>query len=164
MRCSEVLCIVLILSGCTAFDKQLPSCTSNMECTARASMGSSTEVPAVCVGQDVDRHCEQLLSDDCYKITAGTGASGDTNDAYKNDAAILIGSLFETGGPAGSGSTGQTNQRREESAILAVQEINTARGVPGASLASPRAGGSYEPRRAAVKRGTTRVSSRIRLR
>lgn len=138
MRCSEILCLVLALSGCTVFDKQLPSCTSNMECTARASVGSSTEVPAMCVGEDIERHCEQLLSDDCYKVTAGTGATGDTNDAYKKDGAILIGSLFETGGAAGSGSTGQTNQRREESAILAVQEINTALGIPGASIDTPR--------------------------
>jgi len=124
-------------SACTIFNEQLPSCRTNLECTQKASAGSSTEVPAVCVGEGFERQCQNLLSADCYKVTAGTGATGDTNDAYKNDQAIVIGSLFETGGIMGTGSTGQTNQRREESAILAVQEFNTAHGIPGPSLDTP---------------------------
>jgi hypothetical protein len=124
--------------GCTDFADELPSCTSNLQCTMEASMGRDVEIPAACIGRGDDRHCEPLLSETCYKVTAGTGSADDLNDAYKNDESIIIGSLLETGGPEGMGSTGQTNQRREESAILAVQEINIAGGIPGSTLDSPR--------------------------
>jgi ABC-type branched-subunit amino acid transport system substrate-binding protein len=125
------------LSACDAFDEELPGCTTNLECTVQASSGNEVEVPAVCVGQGSARRCERLLSETCYKFTAGSGREGDPNDAYKNDQAIIIGSLFETGGPTGTGTTGQTNLRREESAILAVQEINTVRGIPSTKLEAP---------------------------
>ncbi len=125
-------------TACTDFNEELPSCTTNLQCTMEASVDSDEEVPAVCAGEGVARHCEPLLGETCYKVTAGTGRGDDPNDAYKDDGAIIIGSLLETGGSEGMGSTGQTNQRREESAILAVQEINALGGIPGARLDAPR--------------------------
>lgn len=140
----RVACLLTLSTGwigiwpaCNVFDEELPACTSNLQCTVQASIGGDVEVPAVCVGNGSTRRCERLLSDTCYRVTAGTGREDDPNDAFKNDQAIIIGSLFETGGPTGEGATGQTNLRREESAILAVQEINTVRGVPGPRLDAP---------------------------
>src|SRR5262245_57974045 len=115
--------------ACTPFGEELPPCKSNLECTMAASADSDTEVAAVCAGQGAEKQCQPLLSETCYKVTAGTGQADDLNDAYKDDRAIIIGSLLETGGPDGMGANGQTNQRREESAILAVHEVNTVGGI-----------------------------------
>jgi ABC-type branched-subunit amino acid transport system substrate-binding protein len=105
-------------------------CTSNQACTDQAtlaavdgpdaSVGSDGVVPAVCLPE---RRCAKLLSEDCKTIT------GD----YKDDRAILIGSLFAT-----SGTTATQNGPRERSAILAVEEINAAGGIPSNTAGSSR--------------------------
>ncbi|HEY2736154.1 MAG TPA: hypothetical protein VGI70_19285, partial [Polyangiales bacterium] len=59
--------------------------------------------------------CVQLLSDDCALVT------GD----YLTDHAILIGSLFSL-----TGAQASTNIARQQSATLAVEEINEAGGIP----------------------------------
>ncbi|HWZ88530.1 MAG TPA: ABC transporter substrate-binding protein, partial [Polyangiaceae bacterium] len=105
-------------------------CTTNQECTDRASAGvvgaagaGPETVAAVCVKQGVS-HCVPLLSEDCNLIT------GD----YLNDQAIILGSLFST-----KGATAATNLPRQQSAELAIEQINAAGGVPsGSTSANPR--------------------------
>jgi branched-chain amino acid transport system substrate-binding protein len=94
-----------------------PACESNVECTeqATAEEGASEPVAAVCVKSS--GHCVKLLSEDCDAIT------GD----YTSDDAIVIGSLFST-----QGAQAATNIARQQSAILAVTQINSVGGVPGA--------------------------------
>jgi len=106
-------------------------CTTNQECTDRASIGvtgaagaGANTVAAVCVKNAGPAHCETLLSDDCNLIT------GD----YTNDSAIIVGSLFST-----KGTTAPTNLPRQQSAELAIEQINAAGGVPsGSTSANPR--------------------------
>lgn len=106
-------------------------CTTNQECTDRASIGvtgaagaGANTVAAVCVKNAGPAHCVNLLSDDCGTIT------GD----YTNDSAIIIGSLFST-----KGTTAPTNLPRQQSAELAIEQINAAGGVPsGPTSANPR--------------------------
>jgi ABC-type branched-subunit amino acid transport system substrate-binding protein len=90
-------------------------CVSNAKCTDDATLahGSSDPVPAVCVQQT--GHCVELLTDDCDTIT------GD----YKNDDAVVIGSLFST-----KGAQAATNIQRQQSAALAVTQINDVGGLP----------------------------------
>ncbi|MDB4997949.1 MAG: Branched-chain amino acid transporter, amino acid-binding protein [Myxococcaceae bacterium] len=129
-------------------------CTTNVECTDRATAaeierrknlpdagddagdagvdpdatvaldgGTGIVVPAVCVRPQ--QKCVTLTSVDCKTIT------GD----YKNPNAIVIGSLFTT-----SGAQGGTNIARQQSATLAVEEINASQnggGIPGATATSP---------------------------
>ena len=95
-----------------------PTCTSNRECVALASgddedSGDAAPRPAVCL--QPEGHCVELLSEDCATVT------GD----YENDDAIVIGSLFSI-----TGAQGSTNLHRQQSAMLAVEEINAAGGVP----------------------------------
>jgi ABC-type branched-subunit amino acid transport system substrate-binding protein len=124
-----------------AAETQVGDCTTNQECTDRASLAASTGtggaagsggtgaggtagtgsggagssvVAAVCVKQGVS-HCVSLLSDDCNLIT------GD----YLNNNAIILGSLFST-----KGATAATNLPRQQSAELAIEQINAAGGVP----------------------------------
>ncbi|MEI9938385.1 MAG: hypothetical protein WDO69_14280 [Pseudomonadota bacterium] len=106
-------------------------CTTNQECTDRlseAAMGeagatSTTVVAAACVKKPI-AHCVKLLSEDCDGIT------GD----YTNDQAIFLGSLFST-----KGATAPTNIARQESAALAIEQINAVGGVPdGSTSANPR--------------------------
>ena len=106
--------VVVIASACTVFDHRLPprptaECTVNSECTA--SLG----VPAWCVQQPLG-HCVALMSDDCSTIT------GEASD----DNAILIASLLST-----TGAQGATNLARQQSAQLAVEEINQANASGG---------------------------------
>ena len=96
-------------------------CTTNQECTDRLTSGAGGEggttgstVAAVCVKLPTP-HCAPLLSEDC------TGITGD----YLNDHAIVIGSLFSV-----KGATAATNLPRQQSAALAVEQINDAGGVP----------------------------------
>jgi ABC-type branched-subunit amino acid transport system substrate-binding protein len=98
------------------------ACVSNAKCTdeATAAAGSSEPVAAVCV-QGSGR-CVQLLSEDCDAVT------GD----YTSEDAIVIGSLFST-----KGAQAATNLQRQQSAMLAVNQINDVGGVPSAS-GSPR--------------------------
>ncbi|MET0387406.1 MAG: hypothetical protein ABW321_15665 [Polyangiales bacterium] len=65
--------------------------------------------------------CVPLLSEDCQTVT------GD----YRNDDAIVIGSMFST-----SGAQAAVNRARERSAILAVDEINLAGGIPTGATAT----------------------------
>ncbi|HEX7670643.1 MAG TPA: ABC transporter substrate-binding protein [Polyangiaceae bacterium] len=103
-----------------------PECTTNRECTDRetAAAGKGADggvVAAVCVKPE--GHCVRLLSEDCNAIT------GD----YLDDRAILLGSLFST-----KGAQGATNLPRQNSATLAVEEIDSAGGIPGATSADSR--------------------------
>jgi ABC-type branched-subunit amino acid transport system substrate-binding protein len=72
-------------------------------------------VPAVCVKEPVAR-CVQLTSDDCSIIT------GD----YLDDNSVLIASLLST-----TGAQGATNIPRQQSAIMAVEEINASNASSG---------------------------------
>jgi branched-chain amino acid transport system substrate-binding protein len=76
-------------------------------------------VPRICVKPE--GRCVPLLSDDCNLIT------GD----YLHDNAIVIGSLFST-----SGAQASTNLARQQSATLAVEEINAAGGIPAGSTSA----------------------------
>jgi ABC-type branched-subunit amino acid transport system substrate-binding protein len=86
-------------------------CSTNLDCNVDA--GSDGNAAAIC--KKPEGRCVPLLSPDCRNIT------GD----YKDDRSILIGSMFSvTGAQAG------TNLPRQQSAVLAVEEINKAGGVP----------------------------------
>jgi branched-chain amino acid transport system substrate-binding protein len=110
-------------------------CTTNRECTDRATAAARAAtvtandagkgmgiIPAICL--QAAHHCAPLLTEDCTTVT------GD----YLNDAALVIGSLFST-----TGAQATTNLARQQSAILAVEEINAAGGIPaGGTSASGR--------------------------
>jgi len=127
---------VVCASGCNVIigldklspDKSGPvsACTTNQACTEQAtlaaaegpdaSIGPDGVVPAVCLQSE--GRCVNLLSEDCKTIT------GD----YKDDRAILIGSLFVL-----QGATATQNVPRQQSAMLAVEEINAAGGIPSST-------------------------------
>jgi ABC-type branched-subunit amino acid transport system substrate-binding protein len=90
-------------------------CQSHRECTERASAAAPGEevVPAICVPSE--GRCAELLSEDCTVVT------GD----YLQSEAIVLGSLFST-----QGSQAATNVPRQQSAILAIEQINRVGGVP----------------------------------
>jgi ABC-type branched-subunit amino acid transport system substrate-binding protein len=94
-----------------------PACESNARCTddATKAAGASDPVAAVCVKGS--GRCVPLLSEDCDAIT------GD----YLNEDAIVIGSLFST-----QGAQAATNLQRQQSAMLAVTQINDVGGIPWA--------------------------------
>ena len=98
-------------------------CNSNLECAQRLmdAVGDSELVPAVCLKEE--RRCVRLLTQDCDTLT------GD----YTDDDAIVIGSLFST-----KGSQATTNIARQQSAMLAVEQINRAGGVPAHGAKRPR--------------------------
>jgi ABC-type branched-subunit amino acid transport system substrate-binding protein len=103
-------------------------CETNQECTTRLSMQSGANdandsgvVPAVCVKNG--HHCVALLSEDCNAV------EGD----YLNDHAVILGTLFST-----KGAQSATNIPRQNSAVLAVEEINNVGGVPGPTIDAPR--------------------------
>ena len=108
-------------------DAPVGDCTTNDECSARLTKarvdagGDGGVVPAVCVKPD--HHCAPLLSEDCDTIT------GD----YHDDNAVILGSLFST-----KGAQAATNIPRQQSAMLAIEEVNAAGGVPGPSIAASR--------------------------
>jgi ABC-type branched-subunit amino acid transport system substrate-binding protein len=104
-------------------------CTTNQECTDRAEQdamgvaGAAAETEAaasVCV-KTPSPHCVPLLSEDCNGITGN----------YLDDSAIIVGSLFSTKGP-----TAATNIPRQQSATLAVEQINAAGGIPSGSTSA----------------------------
>jgi hypothetical protein len=118
-------------------DAQPPECTTNAECTQRATellleaglpdaAGDAAPftgaidggaVPAICV-KSVGK-CAPLLTPDCRSFY------GD----YTNDDSVLLGTIFNT-----TGSLAGANIPRQQSAILAAQEINgsvTGGGLPG---------------------------------
>lgn len=98
-------------------------CETNAECTdlATAAAASREKVPAVCVKPD--KRCVTLKTVDCDQVT------GD----YLDDNAIVIGSLFSTKGPQSA-----TNIQRQQSAMLAVNQINDVGGIPGATPGQSR--------------------------
>jgi branched-chain amino acid transport system substrate-binding protein len=98
-------------------------CTTNQQCTDKAGTNpDNTPIAAVCI--QPEGRCVPVLSEDCDSIT------GD----YLDDRAILIGTLFST-----KGAQAATNLPRQQSAALAVEQINAIGGVPPAA-------GSAEPR------------------
>jgi branched-chain amino acid transport system substrate-binding protein len=78
-------------------------------------------VPAVCLKST--GACATLVSEDCTEIT------GD----YLKDEAVVIGSLFQT-----SGATATQNVPRQRSAVLAIEEVNAAGGIPSSTAGSAR--------------------------
>ncbi len=107
----------------------LGDCTTNQECTDRAAAtvtgvaGAAAQTQAaasVCVKSPIP-HCVQLLTPDCDTITGN----------YLDNSAILIGSLFST-----KGTTAPTNIPRQQSAELAVEQINAAGGIPSGSTSA----------------------------
>jgi branched-chain amino acid transport system substrate-binding protein len=108
-------------------------CTTNAECTelataaaandpANADAGSvATKVPAICL--QPDGHCVTLTSQDCTTVTG----------KYEDDRSIVIGSLF-----AVQGATAAQNIPRQQSAMLAVEEVNAAGGIPSTTVGSSR--------------------------
>ena len=126
-------------------DPPAGDCTTNQECVDRLSAAATSagagggagkggsagmagsggaapggKVAAVCVKKPT-AHCAALLSEDC------TGITGD----YLNDQAIVLGSLFSI-----KGTTAPTNIPRQQSAALAIEQINTAGGVPAGSTSA----------------------------
>lgn len=100
-------------------DSNTPECTTNQECTDRATTAAATGQPVAAICVKPEGRCAPLLSEDCQTIT------GD----HLNDNAIFIGSLFST-----VGAQAATNIQRQQSAMLAVQQINKIGGVPAASM------------------------------
>lgn len=95
-------------------------CRSHDECTALLTdSGDGSEVLGVCVAGE----CVPLLNEDCQTVT------GDPSD----DRAIFIGSMFSTTGPQAA-----TNLARQQSAALAVEQINEIGGVPAYGHDRPR--------------------------
>lgn len=92
-----------------------PECTSNRECSDDAGE------PAVCLKPE--GRCVALSNEQCRTVT------GD----HRNDNAVVIGSLFTT-----SGAQAAINLARQQSATLAVEQINAAGGVPAGSSAAAR--------------------------
>lgn len=88
-------------------------CETNAACTDAATAAEGKPTPAVCVKSS--GRCVKLLTEDCDAIT------GD----YLKDSSVLIGSLFST-----KGSQAATNIQRQQSAMLAVTQINAVGGVP----------------------------------
>jgi ABC-type branched-subunit amino acid transport system substrate-binding protein len=95
-----------------AMPEMIGECSTNSDCNADA--GKDGNSAAIC--RKPMGRCVPLLSPDCRTITG---------DGYTDDNAILIGSMFSlTGAQAG------TNLPRQQSAQLAVEEINKVGGVP----------------------------------
>jgi ABC-type branched-subunit amino acid transport system substrate-binding protein len=95
-------------------------CQTNQECTDRASAAAGNRtVAAACIKPEY--RCVQLLSEDCTTIT------GD----YLDDEAIFVGSLFGL-----VGAQAATNLAREQSATLAIEEINRSGGVPAGTTSA----------------------------
>jgi ABC-type branched-subunit amino acid transport system substrate-binding protein len=116
--------------GAAGAAEPVDDCKTNQECIDRASVGAKSGagggpavVASVCVKQG-GAHCVPLASPDCTVVT------GD----YTNDQAIVVGSLFSI-----TGTTAASNIARQNSAQLAIEQINQAGGVPsGSTSANPR--------------------------
>ena len=113
-RVCSALIGVLACCACTAFDHELPECTSNAECTAKLSAGGTT-VPAMCVRHPAPK-CVRLTSEDCTTITGNP----------MDDSAVLIATLGAT-----TGAQAATNLARQQSAMMAVEEINASNASGG---------------------------------
>lgn len=129
LSCSQLIGLNEMSVDDNAGQHKPAGCTSNKECTDSATqaaassgtLGSSTSIPAVCVKST--GACATLVSEDCKVIT------GDT----LNDQAIVIGSLFQT-----EGTTATQNIPRQQSAVLAVEEVNASGGIPSNIAGSAR--------------------------
>jgi ABC-type branched-subunit amino acid transport system substrate-binding protein len=91
-------------------------CETNRECTSKLTAAAGAETMGVCVKPE--GKCVALLSEDCDTIT------GDP----QQDDLIVLGSLFST-----KGAQAATNLNRQQSAMLAVTEINSLGGIPSPS-------------------------------
>ncbi|HTU58128.1 MAG TPA: ABC transporter substrate-binding protein [Polyangiales bacterium] len=89
------------------------ACVRNSDCLRSLTDKGAPPGPLVCVPET--GRCTPLLSEDCDTLT------GD----YKDDRAIVIASLLST-----TGAQAATNLARQQSAILAVEQINMAGGIP----------------------------------
>lgn len=98
-------------------------CETNAQCTNAATSEAATgaTVPAVCVKST--GKCVALATQDCKTITGNP----------LDDNAVIIGSLFST-----TGQQAATNLQRQQSAMLAVNQINDVGGIPGAMAGSSR--------------------------
>lgn len=97
------------------------TCDSHRQCNGTLD-DAGVARPAICV--QPEGKCVELLTEDCTRIT------GD----FLRDDAIVLGSLFST-----TGAQASTNLQREQSAVLAIEELNAAGGVPtGATSAAGR--------------------------
>lgn len=102
-------------------------CTTNAQCVARLTADAGGAGPddgvvaAVCVKPA--GKCVPLRSQDCGTVT------GD----FRNENAIVIGSMFQT-----TGAQAATNLARQQSAMLAVDLINEAGGVPAGDSSQGR--------------------------
>jgi len=94
-------------------------CESNSECTTKLSTAAGAETLGVCVKPE--GKCVALLTEDCDIIT------GDS----QQDDVIVLGSLFST-----KGAQAETNKQRQQSAMLAITEINSLGGIPTPSGAT----------------------------
>jgi branched-chain amino acid transport system substrate-binding protein len=95
---------------------QEPVCVSNAQCTNEATAAAGTGAPVAAVCVQGSGKCVNLLTEDCDAVT------GD----YLTDDSIVIASLFST-----KGAQAATNIQRQQSAMLAVNQINDVGGVPG---------------------------------
>jgi ABC-type branched-subunit amino acid transport system substrate-binding protein len=93
-------------------------CTTNAQCTARATQAAGSAEPVLAVCEKTEHRCITLKTEDCDEVT------GDALD----DDAIVLGSLFST-----KGAQATTNIQRQQSAMLAVTQINKVGGVPSGS-------------------------------
>src|SRR5688572_6163854 len=91
-------------------------CETNGECTSKLSAAAGAETLGVCVKPE--GKCVALLSEDCDTVTG---------DPRQEDV-IVLGSLFST-----KGAQAATNLNRQQSAMLAVNEINSLGGIPSPS-------------------------------
>jgi ABC-type branched-subunit amino acid transport system substrate-binding protein len=120
VRCLRSALIgLLACSACTAFDHELPECTTNAQCTAKLSAGGST-VLGVCVHQPT-ASCVQVTNEDCMTITP-TPRPGES----LADGTVLIASLGAT-----TGAQAATNLARQQAAMMAVEEINASNASSG---------------------------------
>ncbi|MET0390985.1 MAG: ABC transporter substrate-binding protein [Polyangiales bacterium] len=104
-------------------------CVRNSDCaplsvpvqlTATSEPEADVEQRTATICEKTTKTCVPLLSTDCQRV------SGD----YRNDDAIILGTLFST-----SGAQASVNLARERSAIMAADEINSAGGIPGGATA-----------------------------
>lgn len=114
----SVLIGLLACSACTAFDHELPDCTTNAYCTTKLSAALGHAVTGVCL--QPEEKCVALQSEDCTTLTGNRNE----NPVVVPDDAVLIASLLSTTGPQGA-----TNLAREQSARLAVENINASGGI-----------------------------------
>lgn len=96
-------------------------CESHAQCSMLTAMGAAQVKSAnFCTA---DGQCVSLQSEDCRVL----------HRPDRDQAALLIGTLFAQGG-----AQAEENRAREQSALLAVEEINAAGGIPAPDGSTPR--------------------------